>query len=285
MELVLSLFILVTWRQSALPLLRPSASPAKSELQVGIFLVWFGLAVPWEGRKGQASSINFRRKWVWVWLQSHCRQGWVAGPENWLLMAHVCPPGEPMLASPSPSSQRVLLPVGKQSHQWLTLHLLFLGETQSKEGVGGCNQISVKWGPFHALSYLQSRPLGDLPGAIPGAGALTTPEGGLFTLEIWPLLRSTVTPWACADLYCLSKARASIESNHLCTFLEALGYLKAVAEIPKSSPSKCHRVRRGSPCAKSQGSCLGYLWHGAREDWAGGTREYQLKSHKTFLVN
>lgn len=39
---------------------------------------------------------------------------------------------------------------------------------------------------------------------------------------------------ACADLYCLSKARASIESGDLCTFLEALGYLKAVAETPKS---------------------------------------------------
>lgn len=150
---------------------------------------------------------------------------------------------------------------------------------------GGMQPNKCEVRPFPCTKLFTVQAIGRPPGAIPGAGALTTPEGGLFTFEIWPLLRSTVMPWACADLYCLSKARASIESNHLCTFLEALGYLKAVAEIPKSSPSECHRVRRGSPCAKSQGSCLGYLWHGAREDWAGGTREYQLKSHKTFLVN
>lgn len=91
-------------------------------------------------------------------------------------------------------------------------------------------------------------------------------------------------PLAWVELYCLSKARASIESD-LCPFLEALAYLKAVAETPKSGPSKCHQVRRGSSGAKSQGSCLGYLWHGAGEDRAGGTREDLLKSHKTFLVN
>lgn len=112
-----------------------------------------------------------------------------------------------------PSSQQV----GKQSHQWFALHLFFLGETQSKGDVVGCDQ--VKWGPFHALFPCTVQAIGDLPGTIPGAGALTTPEGGLFTLEAWPLLRSTVMPLACADLYCLSDARASIESDHLCTFL------------------------------------------------------------------
>lgn len=43
-----------------------------------------------------------------------------------------------MSASPSPSWQQV----GKQPHQWFSLHLLFLGEAQSEGDVRGCIQIS-----------------------------------------------------------------------------------------------------------------------------------------------
>lgn len=38
--------------------------------------------------------------------------------------------------------------------------------------------------PFPCTKLFTVWAIGDLPGAIPGAGALTTPEGGLFTLEV-----------------------------------------------------------------------------------------------------
>lgn len=107
-----------------------------------------------------------------------------------------------------------------------------------------------------------------------GTGAVIPTEDGLIPLEVWQHSNAIS-----------SCGFASRESNHLCTFLESLGDIPAVAETPSSSPSTCHLVRRGSSGAKSQGSCLGYLWHGARECWAGDTGEYLLKSHKTFLVN
>lgn len=176
-----------------------------------------------------------------------------------------------MSASPSPSSQQV----GKQPHQWFSLHLLFLAGTQSEGDVRGCIQIS------EALSMHQR---------IYCPGHWDTSQVPSPGQELSSPLRVDSSLWRCDSAGQHSNAIslcgfASRESNHLCTFLESLGYLTAVAETPSSSPSTCHLVRRGSSGAKSQGSCLGYLWQGAREDWAGDTGEYLLKSHKTFLVN
>lgn len=166
-----------------------------------------------------------------------------------------------MSASPSPSSGQV----GKQPPQSFSLHLLFLGD------VRGCIQIREALS-MHQGVYCPGHC--SPPSALPGTGAVIPTEGGLFPLEVWQHSN--------AISLC---GFASRKSNHFCTFLESLGDITAVAETPNSSLSTCHLVRRGSSGAKSQGSCLGYLWHRAREDWAGHTGKYLLKSHKTFLVN
>lgn len=74
-----------------------------------------------------------------------------------------------------------LTAVGKQPRQWFSLHLLFLGETQSEGDVRECIQVR----PFHAPRYLLSRPLGHLPGVLPRAGAIIPTEGGFLPLEVW----------------------------------------------------------------------------------------------------
>lgn len=252
----------------------PLFIPAKFELQLGIFLVWF-VFTP----RGLVRAKLF----VFFLDQSGCESDYsrtadrVSGRTRELPSdgSRLSPRRSPCQCQhPVPCSGEAVPPVVGPSPP-------FLWRNPEQRRWGGMHQVSAVR-PFPCTNLL-SRPLGHLPGAIPGPVALTTAEGGLLILEVWPQLRSIVMPFV--DFYCLLKARASIESHHLCTFLEALGYLTAVAETPKSSPSKCHRVRRGSSGAKSRGSCLEYLWHGAREDWAGGTREYLLKSHKTFLVN
>lgn len=167
-----------------------------------------------------------------------------------------------------------LTAVGKQPRQWFSLHLLFLGETQSEGDVRECIQVSEAL-PCTKVFTVQAT---GTPPRCPPQGRSYHPHWGwILASGGVTVLGSTVIPSACVDLH--------PESDHLCTFCESLGYLTAVAETPNSSPSTCHLVRRGSSGAKSQGSCLGYLWHGAREDWAGDTGEYLLKSHKTFLVN
>lgn len=217
---------------------------------------WLGLALPWEERKGQAFCIIFRPKWVWIWLQSHCRRGEWQDQRIGLWWLRYIPWESPCWHHHHlpHTSQQVLLPVGKQSCQRFAHYLLFLGETPSEGGVGGCSQMS-EVRPFPCTKLYTVQAIGRPSRCHPWGRSSHHLWGWtfLFALEVWPLLRSTVMPLACVGLYCLSKARASVESNHLCTFLEALGYHKAVAETPRSSPSECRRVRRGSSGAKSQG--------------------------------
>lgn len=99
-------------------------------------------------------------------------------------------------------------------------------------------------------------------------------EGGLLPLEVWQC-------WAAQQYHQLVDLHP-----------ESPLHLPWVTRI---SHSCCWNTQfqsfhmppsqKSSSGAKSQGSCLEYLWHGAREDWAGDTGEYLLKSHKTFLVN
>lgn len=132
---------------------------------------------------------------------------------------------------------------------------------------------------------------GDVRGCIPISEALSMHQGiycpGPWDTSQVPSLGQELSSplrvdsflWRCDSAGQHSNAIslcgfASRESNHFCTFLESLGYLTAVAETPNSSLSTCHLVRRG---AKSHGSCLGYLWHGAREDWARGHRRVSAR--------
>lgn len=145
----------------------------------------------------------------------------MAGQESWLLVAQVHPPGEPMLASSSPSSQQVGKPC-----QWFSLQLLFLGETQSEGDVRGCIQIS------ETLSMHQ----------------------GIYCPGHWDTSQVSSpgqdsSLWRCDSAGQHSNSIslcgfASRESDHLCSFHESLGYLTAVAETPNSSPSTCHLVRK-----------------------------------------
>lgn len=97
----------------------------------------------------------------------------------------------------------------------------------------------------------------------------TLPSGSVTVLG------STAIPSACVDLHPESPLHlpwVTRLSHNCCWSTQFQSF-----HMPPSQKS--------SSGAKSQGSCLEYLWHGAREDWAGDRGEYLLKSHKTFLVN